>query len=358
MLNLTLKIKDVLYKIDATIEHSPIFIGLTLTLFASLSLLFLYLIPMGLNSDVSWYLYASGEVLNGKILYRDIIDCNMPFIFYFCLPPILISRLLCINDIVCFYGYVFFLITISLFLCRNLLGKLLDQHSRTSFLFIFSTLAFFFLLFPGAEFAQREHLMFVFVMPYILAIPARLVNIQIRNRQAIAIGILAGIGFSFKPHFFLVWIFMECFAVFKSGVKSIKRTENISAILIFISYGTYIAIYEHDFIKRIPFIIASYSDLGLSLTDMIYNKFTGLWVICICFSLLLKYDLKKEFYIERSLFIASSSFFFSCFFQKQFWPYHLYPFLSSIGILASIVFVRFLAFVNFKSLVENRIKEL
>jgi hypothetical protein len=58
---------------------------------------------------------------------------------------------------------------------------------------------------PGFSFGQREHACVLFAMPYLAAAVMRLQGGQsLPKPLAIAVGLLAGIGFAIKPYFLAV----------------------------------------------------------------------------------------------------------------------------------------------------------
>jgi hypothetical protein len=64
---------------------------LILTVFVILTSL---LFQRPINHDAGWYLYASGAILDGAKIYRDLIDINPPLIFWLNIPPVWLARLL------------------------------------------------------------------------------------------------------------------------------------------------------------------------------------------------------------------------------------------------------------------------
>ena len=76
-----------------------------------------------MHHDVAWYLYATGRLLDGATLYRDIIDLNPPLIFYLTTPAVWIARGLEYSSIPVFKVYVLLIAIFSFFLCRQIINK-------------------------------------------------------------------------------------------------------------------------------------------------------------------------------------------------------------------------------------------
>ena len=62
---------------------------------------------------------------------------------------------------------------------------------------------------PGQDFGEREHLLLLLALPYLLLAAARAVGREIPASHAVAIGLLAAAGLLIKPHFVLLWLAIE-----------------------------------------------------------------------------------------------------------------------------------------------------
>lgn len=76
--------------------------------------LYLLLIPM--NHDVAWYLHGAKKMVNGFVLYKDIVDVNPPLIFFVNLPPAWLAELLGVFEVSLLYIY-FLLLFFYRFYC-------------------------------------------------------------------------------------------------------------------------------------------------------------------------------------------------------------------------------------------------
>src|SRR5262249_23299061 len=150
--------------------------------------------------------------LDGERAYRDVIELNPPLAFYLTMPPILASRIAGLTPEHGFVGYMFLLMAVSLALVHRLLSLLPGSSPLYRRRMLFSVLATYIAL-PMLSFGQREHLMFVLALPYILFVAVRMADGTCRAGLAVLIGILAAAGFGLKPYFLIVPVLLEIYAV-------------------------------------------------------------------------------------------------------------------------------------------------
>jgi hypothetical protein len=149
-----------------------------------------------LNQDVAAILQFSQRWLAGEHLYSDLIDVNPPLIFVLNLLPAAIAAITKLDAIValqlCLFAYGGF--------CWWLAMRVRDRGAEGPVVRAFvDVLPGLFLLTAGYDFGQREHLMVVAALPYLLAAVRRAAGETPRGR--VAVGLLAGVAFALKPHF-------------------------------------------------------------------------------------------------------------------------------------------------------------
>ncbi|WP_430387015.1 hypothetical protein [Blastomonas fulva] len=155
-----------------------------------------------LNHDTSWYLLSTNNWLDGASLYRDIMEISPPLVFYHTVPSVLVSRFLGISPEYSFIGYCIVLGALSAaWIIRLLAGSVLAAAQRRT-LFA-AVLAALFVL-PIAEFGQREHLMLMLAMPYLLMLALGDQGPRCTPAERIAIGLVAALGLMLKPYFLLI----------------------------------------------------------------------------------------------------------------------------------------------------------
>lgn len=281
-----------------------------------------------LNWDVSWLMHLTARMLAGGTYGKDFFEANPPMILYLYIPPVIVSHLFFINIILSLRLYVFFLSSISLFLCYLSLKKIIS--ARYFFLFV---LALLFLIFPSYEFGQREHLLIILIMPWLLMAVVRLQGAPVNFVCAVLVGFMAGVGFSIKPHFLLVFVLVELYYYWK--LRSM-RVEAWLAGSVIVFYGLSIFLFQPEYIS----LVVTYAMLNY------YQGFGYPWNVLFlypcayfcCFVLLLYYFYGSRHTLNTVLAIALCGFLVVWFVQRTIWYYHFLPALSMAVLLLSILF--------------------
>jgi hypothetical protein len=156
------------------------------------------------NHDTSWLLYATGEWLHGARLYSDIIELNPPFVFILHAPGVGLARLFGISPAQGFYLTVMTSLFISVAWCRRLLLDRITHPAADMFLVAGCVSALVFPFLTG--FGQREHLMAIFVLPYVIAHLTS--EVPDTGRGAILRAAFATLGILIKPYFVVIPLFL------------------------------------------------------------------------------------------------------------------------------------------------------
>ncbi len=161
-----------------------------------------------LNQDVAAILQFSQRWLAGEHLYSDLIDVNPPLIFVLNLLPAAIAAVTRLDSVaalqLCLFAYGGF--------CWWLAVRVRDRSAEGPIERAFvDVLPGLFLLTAGYDFGQREHLLAVAALPYLLAAVRRMAGEKPRSR--FAIGLVAGMAFALKPHFLGVPALVELYVL-------------------------------------------------------------------------------------------------------------------------------------------------
>ena len=307
---------------------------LILTVFCILAYL---LFQRPINHDVGWYLYASGAFLDGAKLYRDLIDINPPLIFWLNIPPVLLARLLHCSAVPLFNFFFLCVVILSLTLSTRIL-KQIFLHLPRPFQFCFlAVLVFIFLPYEIRWncFGQRDHLMFVLVLPYVFASAARIMGRPLQVKFAAILGLLAGIGFAFKPHFLLAYFCIETYVlVAHRTFKFWKRPESIVIFLCQALYWGYIILAVPEYKEAVRMILPVYS----SYTDPMYLHYRAAYS-ALFGSAVLSFLILRSDKLGQLLFIAFSAFLVIALVQNKGWHYHLYPASGSAAMLIALAII-------------------
>ncbi|MCP5361778.1 MAG: hypothetical protein H6908_03960 [Hyphomicrobiales bacterium] len=194
-----------------------------------------------INRDVAVHLDVAGKILDDNVLYKDILIVNLPFLYYLKVIPQLVARntgidLITVNHI---NNYLF--VFISLYLCARLL-----KHNPLAKdgLFFFCTIfacSYIFLLLPlynVNEFGQKEHLIVLFIFPYILFTLLRLEGANAPRTERLLCAFLAALACCIKPHYALCVIYSEAILMLRH--RTLRSLFSDTNAVIFITGCVYL----------------------------------------------------------------------------------------------------------------------
>jgi hypothetical protein len=120
-----------------------------------------------LNHDTAWFLYVAQGMLNGGELYRDFVEVNPPLAVWLTVPMLMLSRATGLAPVETLYGVFFAVTALSLLLVRRYLAmiRVVPDWSKELALIL---LAAAFLFIPASSFGQREHLLALLFLPWIV----------------------------------------------------------------------------------------------------------------------------------------------------------------------------------------------
>jgi hypothetical protein len=292
-----------------------------------------------LNWDVSWLMHASQRLLNGGTYTNDFFEINPPMILYWYLPPVFLAKITTYPIYSVLPGYIFFLATVSLWMCYVLTRKIFSDSASLTHIFLFN-LAVTFLILPIYEFGQREHLLLIFSLPYILLLIARLQQVSPNSYFSAIIGVMAGMVFALKPYFLVLPIFLELYALFCSrNIFYWVRAEVISAVSVLLIYCVLILFLHQDYLSIvIPHIRHMYyAGFSLSMKNLATVPPVFFCVSALFFYCVLRVEEHYK-HICAVLTIAVISFLLIFFMQRTAWYYHLLPALAVACLLQALLF--------------------
>ncbi|MDH5722074.1 MAG: hypothetical protein OEY94_01970 [Alphaproteobacteria bacterium] len=167
-----------------------------------------------LNGNVTWLLIAAERFLNGEILLNSYYETNPPLSFLIYTPFVLISKITGIASPIITTTVTYILVCGSLFLTERILRCFdwLDAIDRYVFIGAFmigiTSVA-------NVFFADREHLMVMAMMPFLLCQYAISKDIKL-PRIALFISLSLGtIAFLVKPHYGILPFIILCSRAFQ-----------------------------------------------------------------------------------------------------------------------------------------------
>jgi hypothetical protein len=296
-----------------------------------------------LNWDVATLMQSAKSMMAGGVYVKDFFTPNPPLILYLYMPPILLSQYFSISIAIVFRLYMFALVTGSLFISYPLIKKIFSDQISLARLFT-ATLVGILLIIPLHHLGQRDHLLLIFIMPYLLLVASRLANNKPSVHQAILIGILAGIGFAIKPHFMATFILIELYYAYKKkSLFAWVRAESLAIIGVISLYSIAIVIFYPAYIfSLVPFMLNNYYSLLGTHWDKLILVTPVLFCLIPISLYIIQFRENKYQSLSTILLIALIGFLISYISQQTMLFYHLIPEFS-VAILLLVLMLTTLA---------------
>ena len=287
------------------------------------------------DSDVAWQLWIAGQIHDGAVLYRDIIEVNPPLWFWMALPVDRIATLLhlriesvLIIAIGCFAA-------LSLAVTDRLINLAPDRRA------MWLTFAAVVLLgIPWVHIGQREQIVLIASVPYAALIAARRQGRPVSTAPAIIVGLIAAAGFALKHYFLIVPSLLEAWLLLGSGRKwRWLRPETASIVAVGVFYVMAVLLWAPHFLTDIvPLVRLSYGMLGAPSIQLLLGPsvLVGLALLGVLATQVP--TLRDEAPLASALFVAALGFAAIYFIQSKGWIYHSIPLLGCASLaIASLL---------------------
>lgn len=165
-----------------------------------------------LGPDVSWLLTVAERMLDGQVLYVDILEPNPPMAGLLYILPVGLARVLGMHaEPLVALATVLFGTATSLLTARAIKAAGLATRADM-FLLLALLLA---VVAWGEDFAQREHFATMAALPMMAAIAARAAGHRLRLGLWLPIGLCGGLVLAIKPHFAVAILLPVLFAAWR-----------------------------------------------------------------------------------------------------------------------------------------------
>lgn len=293
---------------------------------------------MPLNGDVGWWLHISRAMLAGEVLYRDLIEINPPMNAYISMIPAWASGVSGLP--IAMMSKVF---TLALVLGITVWVTALSRRtgvSNHSLPIIAATVIVAAALLPGHDFAQREHLMFVLILPYTLVLWNRGRDRHVPLPSALAAGLAAGVGLALKPHFLLVPIALEVVSRLEAGAgergswRRVCTPERMTVLGVLTMYGLLVLL-RSEYVSLLRMTASTYAHfssvdrVGLALSE----EMLGL-LACL---LGVSRTRSEVGTLARYLVAVGAATLMLAILQGKGWTYHFYPVVATVASVTLLV---------------------
>lgn len=217
-------------------------------------------IERGFNVDSVWLHYITQQALGGKRLYIDLIETNPPLALLFHLPAALAGKILSLSAGT---EKILYLLTVtstcvfSLWVSYRVIERSALEPPYRHSLAACMLIALGYLSHHIGFFGEREHMIVVLILPWLLS--SWLAPVRLKRWEIMAVGLMAALGFAIKPYFYPLWIATECLRK-KLAVKQYftDPLNQIIAAFAFL-YGFVILVFFPDYLTSVlPLLLEAY----------------------------------------------------------------------------------------------------
>lgn len=301
------------------------------------------------NQDLAWHLHVANLMLQGKELYVDILDPNLPLMFYWAIFQYIAAKSLGLDPfiamhIINYFAAIWAIATLHFTLRFTSIGR---RNSTSQSFLLFSFLVIFILpLCSWANsFFNKDVMVIPFILPYLILCIGRLErDIRPDYVSLIMVGFMAGLAISIKPYFLLVPLAAEAYIWFILRKTQYRFTAE--TVVLLITTGLYYLFvflrhpeYLTDMLPIISFTHPLYTSPAPIIREFIW---TGLMptLAIICSALFI---CKSE--ITRFFMVITLTFTAITLLQNKGWVYQIYPamamgYLLLYAVLFDLIYYR------------------
>lgn len=288
------------------------------------------------NHDISWLSLASERMLNGATLGRDILELNPPLIMWIMAPSAWLGD---------FYNADFFIVynimfTATAFMSSVLVMQITKQVTTKPRAILTSIATLLILIVPiGYEFGQRDHLSFLFIVPYLFIESTKGYSGRHVSLDVLC-AVLASIGLLLKPQYGLVpagFLLMNVI----SGRSVFLRSWHIylSMFACALMYVVVVLLFYKDWLELTKLTMRLYSAYNATYWDLI-RVFSSRAVILFLGTAVLLSIRPRNIGITMSIRLtaAAALLLAAGMLQLKGWSYHLIPGCLGLTLAFSVYF--------------------
>lgn len=270
-------------------------------------------------------------MLAGDVLYRDMLEVNPPMAAYTSMIPVWVSDIsgLPVGTSSTVVALTLMLGTAAwvMALTRRPRGGAFDMPVVGAAVVVAAGLL------PGGDFAQREHLMFMLILPYAFVLWRRAVGLSVSFPNGLAGGLAAGVGLALKPHFIFILVTLEFVCYLESGGgrrrhwPRLLTIERLSLLGLLAVYGLSV-ILARDYLTFLGRTAGLYADFGsFSRLRLVGSTYTILLLVCLPAAIRAKSEMAR---LARFLVAIGFAGLIIGIIQGKGWSYHFYPAMAAL----------------------------
>lgn len=292
-----------------------------------------------LNHDVAAILHFAERWIAGERLYVDLIDINPPLVFLLSAVAVVAAHVVGFGPIVALQSAVLGAACWSLWLCARIAWS--QPGVGVARLSVLAVLLPFLLLgFPLEMFGQREHLMLIGALPYLLMAERRGTEADPPRRLEALAAVLAGVLFGLKPYFLAVPLLVEAYLLLVLGARRTlsRPTPWLLGALWLAQLAITVRFFGAYITMVVPFAVAAYQSLDFSPLGAALDGFGALPLAALVVLVPLAFSPRAGAAV-RLVALAAIGAWVAGVAQGKGWPYHFLPAEALAVLLAALVAV-------------------
>ena len=223
------------------------------------------------TGDKGWLLLAAKMVMQGRHLYRDVVEVNPPLILWLYTIPVMLSAHFASDaNWLAILGLA--AVALSVALCNRLLARhpALDRAAISGFGLL---LALLFVAFtPPNYFFDREHMLLVLTLPYLLRFMPEIAPQKLPLRLRLLISLLAAVGFCIKPYTLILFACVQLIVMLRE--RSVRILFCLENAVIYAAAALYLCCIWHftpEYITQVlPMALVTYGAFSRRLIGIFY----------------------------------------------------------------------------------------
>ena len=276
------------------------------------------------EGDVAWLLTVARRIEAGAVLYsRDLVEFNPPLAIQLSGIAVRMSRWLHIDTVLTWRLLVGAIASVALALSWRLLRDAVPESGRDLRASLALLLAAALLCLPGIMFGQREHLIVLGYVPYLIAAGLRAGDVPISRLKGAAVGAALALAVSIKPHYAVAILLVEIgVRVRKGDWRVLVRTESVVGAITLLVVQAAAAIQFPGYLSfAVPLALAYYPAYGATQLRPMYLIYLGG-----ALAALVVRGVPRGVAIQREMFVlAGIGAFAGYLLQGQGWEYQFLP---------------------------------
>ena len=213
-------------------------------------------------ADIAWRYFIAGGILEGKTLYRDVIDLNPPLWFWAAIPSVWIGNIFGSGAHIAAMSLAHLSCLIALWLFAKGIDGILSKSERG---FALAGFLVAILWVAVADVGQREQSVLIASLLWLVLALRRDAQLPVSLGLAVSIACFSAYGFALKHYFVLIPLAVEVVLALRLGKKwNPFRPETLVLGGLAIGYALLVFFFAHDFLAEIvPVAAMSYDAFGV-----------------------------------------------------------------------------------------------